>query len=203
MRAASGFTLVEVLTTLALAALLLALVGALLVGGKRHGAATESAVDAAAMLRLAGELLREELRLAGAAPWPRPAAVPDVPDVEAWLAVSLRLTAAGDSIRVRYVDHRLLGGPEARDLAFEAARDGAGEAQLYRRQAGAPRQPLVAGVDRLAVRAVVDAAGRSLPVDLADGLRVAALVVDLVVGASTAEVVVELPAKPLAEVAAP
>lgn len=203
MRAARGFTLVEALTTLALAALLLALVGALLVGGKRHGAATESAVDAAATLRLAGELLREELRLAGAAPWPRPAAVPDVPDVEAWLAVSLRLTAAGDSIRVRYVDHRLLGGPEARDLTFEAARDGAGEAQLYRRQAGSPRQPLVAGVDRLAVRAVVDAAGRSLPVDLADGLRVAALVVDLVVGASTAEVVVELPAKPLAEVAAP
>lgn len=67
-----GFTLVEMLVALALGALLLGLVGALLTGGRRHGAATEAAVDAAATLRLAAELLREELRLTGAAPWPTP-----------------------------------------------------------------------------------------------------------------------------------
>lgn len=198
----SGFTLVEVLVALALGALLLGLVGALLAGGRRHGAATETTVDAAATLRLAAELLREELRLTGAAPWPTPAAVPDVPDVEGWLAAPLTLvvSATGSVVGARYVDHRLADGPVARDLTFEAAPDGAGEPQLYRRQAGSPRQPLVAGIDRLAVLEVVTASGVGLSPQAAGGHEVAALLIELGVGPVSALVVVELPTKPLAEV---
>lgn len=199
-----GFTLVEMLVALALGALLLGLVGALLTGGRRHGAATEAAVDAAATLRLAAELLREELRLTGAAPWPTPGAVPDVPDVEGWLATPLTLvvSAAGSVVGARYVDHRLADGPVARDLTFEAAPDGAGEPQLYRRQAGSPRQPLVAGIDRLTVLEVIAASGVGLPPEAADGREVAALLIELGVGHVSARVVVELPAKPLVAVVA-
>src|SRR5690606_37015352 len=69
-RRAAGFTLLELLVALAI----LAILGAALLGHVRSARAAAQAGETASTdelaLRLAAELLREELRLAGARPWP-------------------------------------------------------------------------------------------------------------------------------------
>lgn len=198
----AGLTLPEVLVVLAIAGVLLTAVAGMLSGGRRHGAAMEERVEAAATLRLAAELLREELRLAGAVPWPPPASLPEVPALAGWLATPIAITPApgGHQLAVRFVDHRLEGGLVARDLAFEAGADARAEPQLYRRAAGSARQPLVGGVDRLAVIGVIDATGKHIAAEAAGGQRIAALVLELGMGDRVTTVVVELPSKPLARV---
>src|SRR5690606_12526868 len=142
--------------------------------------------EAELTLRLAVELLREELRLAGAAPWPPPAAVVGTDAPAAFLQQPLRLapTAHGSSVRVRYLDHRLAGAPVARDHTYEAGVD------------GSARQPLLAGVTRFAVVGGVSAGGAWLSAEQLPGRRVRALELVVEVGLDARRFLVELPAWP-------
>lgn len=194
-----AFTLVELLLALAIGALLLLLLLSFLRTTRHSSSVVTRDADDALALQLAAELLREELRLTGAQPWPA-ATAPGIDDVAAFLSAPLRIEPHGSEHRLllRYLDHRLSGPPLARDLAFEVDNDSAGESQLYRRAAGAPRQPLVAGVNGLQLVAIVDAEGgwRSWGGPVGAGLKVAALVVELGAGQLARRLVIELPNRP-------
>lgn len=138
----AGFTLLELLlASLLLVALLSAAAGLLRsAGGAERGGREAAERDGAA--RLALELLRAELSLAGS----------DPDDTGAWgERPAVELAAAspgfGDRIVVRYVDG--VAGPV--EAAWEAGRDGGGRVSLYRSEPGATRQPAVAGVRHLRV----------------------------------------------------
>lgn len=193
-----GLTLVELLVAMAVGAIVVALLANLVAGSRRHATASEARVDAAATLRLGAELLREELRLAGAVPWPPPSdRAPEA--LAAWLApaVTIAPVATGHALGVRGLDHRVAGAPVERDLLFEVAADGAGDWQLYRKPAGAARQPLVGNLEGLRVDWVVTAEGATVPPGAAAGVRAAALGLELALGADRLSFVVELPARPL------
>jgi len=200
-----GFALVELLVALALGGVLLGVLGSSLMAGRKYSAELEARADTSAALRLTAELLSEELRLAGSVPWPVPVGLPGVgSDPRAWLAPALTLRALGPghAIGMRAVDHRGSGGPVPRDMTFEVGTDARGDAQLYRRPSGASKQPLVEKVEAMRVAWVVDAAGVRLPPDAADGARLAALGVEVVVAGVTGEFAVELPSRPLLSVGA-
>jgi len=198
VRGGRGLTLVELLVALAIAGVVLTLLAGLTAGARQGAGRTERRADTVATLRLSAELLAEELRLAGTVPWPPPAN-PAPEALAAWLepAVTVALGPAGDAVGLRGIDHRLAGAPLQRDVVFEVVVDGAGEWQLYRRPLGSPRQPLVAGVTGLHVRWVVTAAGARVSPVAADGQRIAALGLEIVVAGESLSVVAELPARPL------
>ena len=200
-----GFTLTEVLVASAIAGLLLvALVG--FVRSARGAALTsESASEVTTTLRLATELLREELLLAGSAPWPLPEGAGAVEGLEGaqtaaqFLAQGLqvRLAPGGHALRFVYVDARVAGLPMARYLTFEAAVDGQGHPQLYRRSGTSPRQPWVAGVEEVTVVGAVTDTGEMLGVSSLPGSRVRALWLELHAVGETTRALFELPHKPL------
>ena len=197
-RGRGGLTLLEVMVALALAGLVLALLLGYVRAARGASTAAETRSEAELTLRLAVELLREELRLAGAAPWPPPVAVVGTDAPAAFLQQPLRLapTARGASVRVRYLDHRLAGAPVARDHTYEAGVDGSGAPQLYRRADGGARQPLLAGVTRFAVVGGVSAGGAWLSAEQLPGRRVRALELVVEVGLDARRFLVELPAWP-------
>lgn len=194
-----AFTLVEILLALAIGALLVTVLVSFLRATRNNSVVVSKEADDALALQLAAELLREELRLTGAHPWPA-ATVPGIDDVATWLSTPLRIVPHGDGHRLllRYLDHRLSGPPVARDLTFEVGTDSAGESQLYRRAAGATRQPLVAGVNSLQLVGIVDSEGvwRSWGGAVGAVPRVAALVVELAAGQLVRRLVIELPNRP-------
>ena len=202
MRGRAGFTLVEVLVTMALGAVIIGVLGALTAGGRRNAATVEQRADTAAALRLAAELLQEEVRLAGAVPWPTPGADLEVADLAAWLipAVTITELSVGHAVAMRGVDHRLAEGAVAREVAFDVGTDARGEAQLYRRPAGSTRQPLVSDIEELVVDWVITASGERMEPAAADGLNLAALGVELASAGERLQFVLELPARPVARV---
>ncbi len=202
MRGRGGFTLIEVLVTMAVGAVILGVLGALVTGRRRNASTLEQRADTAAPLRLAAELLQEEVRLAGAVPWPALGADLEVTDLEAWLVPALTITelSVGHAVGMRGVDHRLADGAVARDVTFDVGTDARGEAQLYRRPAGSTRQPLVSDIDELVVAWVITAAGERIEPAVADGLNLAALGVEVAIAGERLGFVLELPARPLARV---
>lgn len=194
-----AFTLVELLVALAIGALLVAALLGYLRSTRLSAVTLESNADDALALQLAAELLREELRLAGARPWP-PGTVPGVDDPTTWLSAPLRVepVGAGHRLFLRYLDHRLSGPLLARDLAYEVGVDGAGVSQLYRRTVGSPRQPLVAGVSSMKLVAIVDAGGtwQAWGSQILAGRKLAALLLELSSGQLTRQLVIELPNLP-------
>lgn len=154
----TGFTLVEVLLALAMAAMVVLAATGFLVGSSRADVAVSSASDSTLALDLAADLLGEELRRAGTTPNPPPGGVRLDGSVPS-LTLVIGAGAQGDALAVRYVDDRLADGPVLRDLRFDAGIDGRGERQLYRRTASSHRQPLVQGIESLRVTGWADAAG--------------------------------------------
>lgn len=157
-RARAGFTLVELLVTLAVASLLLAIVSGVMGSARAAAAAEDRAVEPWRALDLAAELLAEELGLAGF----EPLGTERVPEP----AVTIRPAAGGHAITVSVVDDRVAGTPVRRQVRFEAGEDARGLPQLYRAAGVASRQPLVEGVLGLAVEAVVGADGALQPPEL-------------------------------------
>src|SRR5690606_511305 len=90
-----GLTLVEVLVTLAVASLLLAVVSAVLGSARAAGAAEERAVEPWRALDLAAELLAEEVGLAGHEPY-------GLQDGATEPAVVVRLVATGHALGVAF-----------------------------------------------------------------------------------------------------
>lgn len=150
--ASMGLTLVEVLVTLAVSAVVLGLVGSLLGSARAASTAQMMATQPDRALDLAAELLTEEVGLAGFRPW-------RLAPVETGPAVVITRAGSGDAVQVTFVDDRLAGPAVERALTFDAREDGDGVPQLYRRSGGASRQPLVAGVTKIVVEALVTAAG--------------------------------------------
>lgn len=164
-----GFTLLEVLIAAGLSALL----GVLLLGATRGGAAVREGVtaraDASGRAATARALVRLEVEVAGRGQeqgglrWIRGGA-----------------GAYGDLLRLRYLRDAWRNEPKEEHLELFAARDGAGRPNLYRRPVGAVRQPLVLGVDGMRVTGAVTADGRTLHrAQLYDGVRVHALQLEL------------------------
>lgn len=200
----AGFTLAETLVAAAIGALLLLLVAGQLATARRAHSASDEAVQAGSTLRLAADLLREELLLAGSAPWPAPAdstlvGLPAGQTAQQFLAGGLRVgaSATGHSLRLTYVDDRLSGAPVARDLTFEAGVDGQGQPQLYRRSGSAggasARQPWVAGVERLTITGGITASGTVVGLSQLAGTAVRALRVELEVRGEVSVVMLEVP----------
>jgi len=216
------------LVAIAIASVALLAFGSLVANARRAAANSMVASDGSRALDLAAALLVEEVRMAGSLPWPRPALVEGTEDPEAFLANALWLYAGdsggdsggasdgavqgagGASLRVRYVDDRLAGTPVARDVTFEVGVDGRGVTQLYRRPAGATRQPLVEGVDSLRLVGVVED-GILIAPPVAGAYRPSAVVLEVTVqveGAdgprrATRQVVVPIPNAPAATVSIP
>lgn len=197
---AAGLTLIEVMIALAVASLLLLVLASYVRAARQAQQANELGHDARLTLNLAVELLREELRLAGTGPWPLPAA-PELgapPGTLLTPALQLLPAPAGNALRVRYLDDRLAGPVVARDHTFEAAVDSQGQPQLYRRSGGGSRQPLVAGLEGMAVVGGIDAAGAQVGAGEVVGRRLRALWLELAAQGERRRVLVELPAVPLA-----
>lgn len=200
-----GFTLTEVLVASAIAGLLMVALVGFVRSARGAALASESASEVSTTLRLATELLREELLLAGSAPWPLPEGAGAVDGLEGalttaqFLAQGFQVSTApgGHALRLVYVDDRVAGRPVARYLTFEAAVDGQGQPQLYRRSGTAPRQPWVAGVEEMTVVGAVTATGEMVGVSSVAGLRIRALWLELQAFGETTRALFELPHKPL------
>lgn len=197
----AGFTLVELLLALALAAVVTLTTTRLLAGSRRIDAAVSSSSGSMLALDLAGDLLGDEIRRSGYVPDPRPAGVSLNRGV-ASLTLSVTDGAHGDDLGVRYLDDRLADGPVLRDLHFDVAVDGRGEPQLYRRTATGQRQPLVQGIAGVRVRGWADASGLHDRDALAAGTLEPWLVLLELATANGASrtVAVPLPSRPATEV---
>jgi len=201
VRHARGFTLIEVLVALVVASLITLALAQLARGTRASEAALDRALDPLQALDLAAELVREEVSLAARLPWPPPTTIADLPtgvDVGAYLTPGLVLAAGshGDVLRVSYVDDRLAAGARARTVTFEAGRDAAGEAQLFRRAGSSSRQPLVAGVTGLEVVALAQAGALVAPGAARADVPVAAVLLRLRAADASRDVLVELPGRP-------
>ena len=200
-----AFTLTEVLVALGIAGLLLVALAGFVRSARGAAVSAETTSETTATIRLASELLREELHLAGSAPWPVPAGAGAVEGLEGaqtaaqFLAQGLevRPSPGGHALRLVYIDDRVAGRPVARQLTFEAATDGQGQPQLYRRSGSSPRQPWVAGVESMTVVGAVSVTGELLGSAALPGNRLRGLWLELRSGAEVASVLLELPHRPL------
>lgn len=190
-RRGGGVTLVELLVALAVSGLIvLVLLGQLRSSARAHDVGS-GASDVTQALSLAAGLLREELSRAGEAPWPNA--------TEVW-PLELDLSAGAHRLRVRYLDDRLVGGLTERDITLSVGLDARGQYQLYRSSAGGPRQPLVAGVERLEVVGGVSYEGANVPPHELSAVRLRALLLQLSVAEGLLEVVAPLPNAPVVSV---
>jgi hypothetical protein len=130
-------TLVELLLAAALAAILLALLGAAIATGGRVAGDMARATAVAQRRALAWSLLRGELELAGRGLEPGLAGLGLALDPGA---------GGGDRLRIRYRAEAHRAEPVDVDAWFFAADDGRGRPNLYRRPAGGIRQPWLLGV---------------------------------------------------------
>ncbi|HEX7001730.1 MAG TPA: prepilin-type N-terminal cleavage/methylation domain-containing protein [Trueperaceae bacterium] len=153
---ARGLTVVEVLVALAIAAIVLGITASLLSSARAATAAQASDTEPARVLDLAAEILAEEIGLAGFEPW-------QLTSGPAEPAIVVSHTLTGQVLTVSFVDDRLAGPALDRVLTFEASEDSSGRPQLYRRSGTSSRQPVVAGITRLAVQALVSATGVLVP----------------------------------------
>lgn len=199
----AGLTLVELLVALGIVGVVTVAFASLVVGARRTASSTALRSDAHQTLDLADGLLAEELRLAGSVPWPRPELVDGVEDVDGFLEVALWLETDADgpevAVRLRFVDPRGAGTPVARDVTFEVGVDARGAWQLYRRPAGASRQPLVEHVRSLRLAGIV-VDGVLHPVPAAGTYRPSALLLDVGIEAASRRIVVPLPSRPTTSV---
>jgi hypothetical protein len=130
-------TLVELLVAAALAAILLALLGAAIATGGRLAGDMARASAAAQRRALAWSLLRGELELAGRG----------LGEGVSGLGLALDSSGAGgDEVRIRYRAAAHRAETVDVDAWFFAAEDGRGRPNLYRCPDGGIRQPWLLGV---------------------------------------------------------
>lgn len=167
----NGFTLVETLLALALAAVVASALAWSVQGTTRATGALAAASDAAQRRALAASLLRGEIERAGRSG----------PEGAGRLALRLDPEAGGgDVLEIGYLAEADRAEPTLLEAAFFAARDAQGRPNLYRRPPGAVRQPWLLGVTGVHVRGGRDDAGGSLARgELVAGVRIAALDVEI------------------------
>ncbi|MDR9391452.1 MAG: hypothetical protein RI554_05425 [Trueperaceae bacterium] len=143
----AGLTLLETLVAAAAFAVFTLLLAPLATAAVRFGGGVADDVAAATRARLAADLVRSELRLAGRA----------VPGDG--LELHRAFGPGGDALRIRYTADR--ARVETKDVHRDlyAARDGRGRWTLYVRPVGGRARPWLLGVERLHVAAVRTADG--------------------------------------------
>jgi prepilin-type N-terminal cleavage/methylation domain-containing protein len=152
--APSGFTLAEVLVALAILAVLLTVLGHFTLGSLRAYRAALQLLERAQIVALAEEVVLQEIGLAGYG-------LTLEESQQATVEVSINPQAnRSDSVRVHYLEERWLQQPERQGITIDAARDGTGSPNLYRREPGATRQPAVQGVTNLKLFRFIDEEGR-------------------------------------------
>ena len=167
--AIQGFSLLELLVALALAALLAVLLGSTLAGGASVAERVGRASEAAQLRLLATSLLVAEIELAGRGVAADSLAVERDPAGE-----------GGDRIVVRYLAEAYRAEPLLVEATFFAAVDGRGRPSLYREPDDGVRQPWLLGVTGLHVTAGRAPDGATLTrAQLAPGVAVAALEVEI------------------------
>lgn len=210
--AGRGFTLIEALVALAVAAVVGVLAAASLRTERTQAAALTDVLSRRTALDLAAELLAEEIGFGASRQFSEVAATVEEVESEVWLD-SPQLTISldtggpatgggGDALTIVFVDERLSGPPVLRTLTFEAAPDSAGVWQLYRRPGSSSRQPLVEGVTALSVVALIgdgEWLGAASQVG-GEPVVVSGVVILLAAGDVERPVVIELPNRPLASV---
>ncbi|MDZ7800449.1 MAG: prepilin-type N-terminal cleavage/methylation domain-containing protein [Trueperaceae bacterium] len=164
-RRRGGFTLLEVLVALALAAVVAASLAALLVRVGRTTADVGVRTDRAQRAGLAAALLRGEVERAG-----RGQEAPG-------LTLTLQDGAPrGDRVTVRYLAEAHRVAPAEVDATFFAATDSAGRPNLYRKPPDGVRQPWLLGVEGVHVVGAVSVDGRTRTrAALSDGMELRAL----------------------------
>jgi len=167
--AIQGFSLLELLVALALAALLAVLLGSTLAGGASVAERVGRASEAAQLRLLATSLLVAEIELAGRGVAADSLAVERDPAGE-----------GGDRIVVRYLAEAYRAEPLLVEATFFAAVDGRGRPSLYREPDDGVRQPWLLGVTGLHATAGRAPDGATLTrSQLAPGVAVAALEVEI------------------------
>jgi prepilin-type N-terminal cleavage/methylation domain-containing protein len=156
MKSPGGFTLAEVLTALALLAVVLLAVGHFTVGSVRTWRAALQLLERAQLTAVAEEVVLQELGLAGY----RLEAF-DPPQATVEISVNPH-PERSDSVRVHYREERWLAAPQLQDITIDVTSDAQGNRNLYRREHGATRQPAVQGVTNLKLFRFIDGDGQLL-----------------------------------------
>lgn len=141
MKRSCGFTLVEMLVALTVFSLLLT--GMLY--SERHlrrATADEAAALQGSLEHAAVELLRAEVGLAGYR--------------NEGADIHVATGPGGDRVSVRYLEDRIGDAASIRTVTFDAGTDGAGRANLYRKEGSGTRQPAVLGLVQLRVKGWID-----------------------------------------------
>jgi type II secretory pathway pseudopilin PulG len=161
----AAFTLLETLLALAIAGVVIALLGGALAGGMRTAGRIADGAAQAQRRALAWSLLRQELERAGRRV------------DEAGLVLDLDpADGGGDRVLVRYLADAYRAEPVRIEAWFFAAEDGGGRPNLYRRPPDAVRQPWLLGVTGLrVVRGRADDGRPLARSELVPGARVAAI----------------------------
>lgn len=164
-RRVAAFTVLEALLALAIAGVVIALLGGALAGGAATAGGIADGAARSQRRTLAWSLLRQELESAGRRL------------DESGLVLDLDpADAGGDRVLVRYLAEAHRAEPARIEAWFFAAEDGRGRPNLYRRPPDAVRQPWLLGVAGLRVVRGRTDDGRSLTrAELVPGARVAAL----------------------------
>lgn len=147
----AGFTLVELLTALAILMLLLGALSSFTVGTCRS---YRSAWSHAQLSAVAEDVVLQELSLAGYG-----LVLHEASAAAATVGININARAdLSDSVRMHHLEHRWRAQPEWQETTLDAATDGQGNWNLYRREAGATRQPAVQGVTNLKLHSFINEA---------------------------------------------
>ena len=170
-RPLTGFTLLELLVALAVAALLASALAWSMQASARAVGGVAAATDAAQRRALAASLLRGEIERAGRGG----------PEHDGRLAIRRDPGAGGgDALEIGYLAEADRVEATVLRASFFAARDGADRPNLYRQPPGSVRQPWLLGVTGVHLVRGRDHAGRTLArAALVAGARVAAVEVEL------------------------
>lgn len=174
MKRTRGFTLPEVLTGLALMALLLLAVWQLLSGSLHSYRLATNMNERVHLETVARNVVIQELSFAGYG-------LGFMGSFEGpTIQIGLDDRAdRSDTFRVHYLEERWLQSPVQRNVTIDAARDSAGVYNLYRREEGATRQPAVQDVTNVKLSAVVTVDGELLGRDDDWPAEIAAFIVKI------------------------
>ena len=152
-----GFTLPEVLVSLAILGLILLALGQYVTGSVRNYRQTTTMLERVQLESTARNVVVRELSFAG---YGRGFIGGfSGPTIEIGLADR---EDRSDTFRVHYLEERWLAEPVQRQITFDVARDGNGLWNLYRREQGATRQPAVQEITNLKLVGLVTTDGQVL-----------------------------------------
>lgn len=154
----AGYSLIELLISLAVLAVLMAAALHWAIGNIRSYQHTSSMLERVQLESIARNVVVHELSFAG---YGR-GFIGELGGATVQIGVADREDRS-DTFRVHYLEERWLSEPLSRHITLDVMRDSAGQYNLYRREAGATRQPAVQDVTNLKLLGLVTADGTYVP----------------------------------------